>query len=62
MGASHIHGSGASGIRALARSAFVTKPSFAPAPHYVRRERVCIGNRQEFRAGGAVGFASATRH
>ncbi|CAE6873509.1 hypothetical protein R69658_08268 [Paraburkholderia aspalathi] len=37
-------GSGATGIRALARSALVTKDSSAPTPHYVRRGRVCMGN------------------
>ena len=37
-------GSGATGIRALAHSALVTKDSSAPTPHCVRRGRVCLGN------------------
>ena len=55
-------GSGATGIRALAHSALVTKESSAPTPHYVRRGRVCRGNHGlRLRAVRAVGFASATR-
>src|SRR6202000_1441354 len=37
-------GSGATGIRALAHSALVTKESSAPTPHCVRRGRGCVGN------------------
>ena len=55
-------GSGATGIRALAHSAVVTKESSAPTPHCVRRGRVCLGNHGvRLRFVGAVGFASATR-
>ena len=55
-------GSGASGIRALAHSALVTKGSSAPTPHCVRRGWVCEGN-PGLRLGavGAIGFASAKR-
>ena len=53
-------GSGATGIRALAHSAVVTKESSAPTPHCVRRGRVCLGNHEvRFWFVGAVGFASA---
>jgi len=39
-------GSGASGIRAPAHSAPLTKDSSAPTPHCVRRGRVCQGNQR----------------
>src|SRR3984957_699351 len=48
-------GSGATGIRALPRSALVTKESSAPTAHCVRRGRVCRGNHGlRLRAMGAV--------
>ena len=53
------HGSGASGIRALAPSALVTKGSSAPTPHCVRRGWVCMGN-QGLRLG-VVGASASPR-
>ena len=49
--------SGTSGIRAVAHSALVTKPSLAPTPHCLRRGRVCKGNLQVLLC--AMGFRSS---